>query len=116
MALFLAVLGLAGSIVYWVTRRTREIGLRIALGAGRASVLRLVAGRAFGLIGIGLLIGIAGSVVLGQLVKPVLYVPAFDPLSLSIGVGILLLAGLLASILPARRATAIDPMTVLRQE
>jgi ABC-type antimicrobial peptide transport system permease subunit len=53
---------------------------------------------------------------LGQLVKPVLYVPAFDPLSLSIGVGILLLAGLLASIVPARRATAIDPMTVLRQE
>jgi len=116
MALFLAALGLAGSIVYWVTRRTREIGLRIALGAGRASVLRLVAGRAFGLIGIGLLIGVTGSVLLGQLVKPVLYVPAFDPLSLSIGVGILLFAGLLASIVPARRATAIDPMTVLRQE
>ena len=104
MALFLAALGLAGSIAYWVTRRTREIGLRIALGAGRASVLRLVAVRAFGLIGIGLLIGITGSVVLGQLVEPVLYVAAFDPLSLSIGVGILLLAGLLASIVPARRA------------
>jgi predicted permease len=116
MALFLAVLGLAGLIVYWVSRRTREIGLRIALGAGRASVLRLVAGRAFGLIGIGLLIGVPGSVLLGQSVKPVLYVPALDPLSLSIGVGILLLAGLLASIVPAWRATAIDPMTVLRQE
>jgi putative ABC transport system permease protein len=116
MALFLAVLGLWGLIAYWVSRRTREIGLRIALGAGRASVLRLVAGRAFGLIGLGLLIGMTGSVLLGQLVKPLLYVAAFDPLSLSLGVGILVVAGLLASIVPAQRATAIDPMTVLRQE
>ena len=116
LALFLAVLGLAGLIVYWVSRRTREIGLRIALGAGRASVLRLVAGRAFALVGVGLLIGVAGSVLLGRLVQPLLYVAAFDPLSLAIGIGVLLLAGVLASIVPARRATAIDPMTVLRQE
>jgi macrolide transport system ATP-binding/permease protein len=116
LALFLAVLGLAGLIVYWVSRRTHEIGLRIALGAGRASVLRLVAGRAFVLIGVGLLLGAAGSVLLGRLVQPVLYVAAFDPLSLAIGVGVLLLAGVLASIVPARRAAAIDPMTVLRQE
>ncbi len=116
LALFLAVLGLAGLIVYWVSRRTREIGLRIALGAGRASVLRLVAGRAFALIGVGLLIGATGSVLLGRLVQPMLYVAAFDPLSLAIGVGVLLLAGVLASIVPARRAAAIDPMMVLRQE
>ncbi len=82
VALFLAVLGLSGLIVYWVSRRTREIGLRIALGAGRASVLRLVAGRAFALVGVGLLIGTAGSVMLGRLVQPLLYVAAFDPLSL----------------------------------
>jgi predicted lysophospholipase L1 biosynthesis ABC-type transport system permease subunit len=67
-------------------------------------------------LGFGLILGGIGSVVLGRLVEPVLYVPAFDPISLSIGVVVLLVAGVLASIAPMRRATAIDPMAVLRQE
>jgi putative ABC transport system permease protein len=116
LALFLAVLGLSGLIVYWVSRRTREIGLRMALGAGRSSVLRLIAGRTFVLIGFGVMVGGAVSIVLGKFLEPALYVPAFDPLSLAIGVAVLLAAGIVASVVPARRATAIDPMSVLRQE
>ena len=116
LALFLAVLGLSGLIIYWVNRRAREIGLRMALGAGRSSVLRLVAGRTFVLIGAGLILGGAAAVLLGRLLEPALYVRGFDPLSLSIGVAVLLVAGVLASVVPARRATSIDPMHVLRQE
>lgn len=116
LAIFLAVLGLSGLVIYWVNRRTREIGLRIALGAGRSSVLRLVARRTFGLIAIGATLGGTASIVLGQLLEPALYVPGFDPLSLSIGVIALLAAGVIASIVPIRRATSIDPMQVLRQQ
>jgi len=116
LALFLAVLGLSGLVIYWVNRRAREIGLRMALGAGRRSVLRLIAVRTFVLIAAGLVVGGAASVFLGRLLEPALYVPAFDPLSLSVGVGVLLLAGVAASLVPARRATSIDPMSVLRQD
>lgn len=110
------MLGLSGLIVYWVSRRTREIGLRMALGASRRSVLRLVAGRTFVMIGLGLIAGGAASVVLGRLLEPALYVPAFDPLSLAMGVAVLLVAGVIASVVPVRRATSIDPMSVLRQD
>jgi hypothetical protein len=116
LALFLAVLGLSGLIIYWVNRRAREIALRVALGASRDSVLRLVAGRTFVLIGVGLLLGSAASVVLGRLLEPALYVPGFDPISLAIGVAVLLVAGVLASVVPVRRATSIHPMQVLREE
>lgn len=110
------MLGLSGLIVYWVNGRTREIGLRIALGAGRTLVLRLIASRTFVLIGLGVIVGGAASVVLGRFLEPALYVPAFDPISLSIGVAVLLAAGIVASVVPPRRATAIDPMSVLLQE
>jgi predicted permease len=116
LALFLAILGLSGLILYWVTHRSREIGLRIALGAPRSSVLRLVASRTLALIGGGLILGGAASVVLGRLLEPALYVPGFDPVSLTIGVAVLLVAGAIASVVPVRRAASIDPMTVLRQD
>jgi ABC-type antimicrobial peptide transport system permease subunit len=116
LALFLSVLGLSGLIIYWVSRHRREIGLRMALGADRSSVLGLIVGRALALTGFGVIVGGVGAVVLGRLLDPVLYVPALDPISLSIGVTVLLLAGALASVAPVRRATSIDPMAVLRQE
>ena len=116
LALFLAVLGLSGLIVYWVNRRTREIGLRIALGARRSSVLRLIVRRTFALIGVGLLLGGAAAVVLGRLLEPALYVSGFDPASLAVGVAVLLVGGVIASVVPVRRATSIDPMRALRQE
>jgi putative ABC transport system permease protein len=116
LALFLAVLGLSGLVAYWVNRRAREIALRMALGAKRASVLRLVAGRTFVMIALGAVLGGTAAVVLGQLLAPALYVPGFDPASLAVGVAVLLLAGIVACVVPARRATSIDPMSVLRQE
>ena len=116
LALFLAVLGLSGLVVYWVNRRAREIALRMALGAKRESVLRLVAARTFMLIALGVVVGGAAAGVLGQLLAPALYVPGFDPASLGAGIAVLLLAGVVACVVPARRATSIDPMSVLRQE
>jgi predicted permease len=116
LALFLAILGLSGLIIYWVNRRTREIGLRIALGAHRNSVLRLIVGRTFALIGVGLVLGGAAAVVLARVLEPALYVSGFDPLSLAVGVGVLLIGGMIASVVPVRRATSIDPMRALRQE
>jgi ABC-type antimicrobial peptide transport system permease subunit len=116
IALLLAILGLAGSIIYWVSRHRREIGLRMALGAGRSAVLRLIAGRVFAVVGVGLLVGGAVALALGRLLESVLYVPAFDTVSLAIGVLVLLVAGVLASVVPTRRATAVDPMAVLREQ
>jgi len=116
LALFLAVLGLSGLIAYWVNRRAREIGLRMALGAGRGSVVRLVARRAVVLVGVGLLFGGAVSLLVGRVMQPALYVPAFDPVSLGVGVMVLIIAGVVSSVIPARRAASIDPMTVLRQD
>jgi predicted permease len=116
LALFLAVLGLSGLIAYWVNRRAREIGLRMALGAGRGSVLRLVASRAVVLVGGGLVFGGVLALALGQLLQPALYVSGFDPVSLGVGVAVLIVAGVIASVIPARRAASIDPMTVLRQD
>jgi ABC-type antimicrobial peptide transport system permease subunit len=116
LALFLAVLGLSGLVLYWVNQRSREIGLRIALGAPRSSVLRLVASRMLALIGGGLILGGAASVVLGRLLEPALYVPGFDPASLAIGVAVLLVAGAIAIVVPVRRAASIDPIAVLRQD
>jgi ABC-type antimicrobial peptide transport system permease subunit len=116
LALFLAVLGLSGLIAYWVNRRAREIGLRMALGAGRGSVLRLVARRAVVLVGGGLVFGGVLAIAVGKVMQPALYVPGFDPISLGVGVAVLIVAGVIASVIPARRAASIDPMTVLRQD
>jgi putative ABC transport system permease protein len=116
IALLLAILGLAGSIIYWVSRHRREIGLRMALGAGRSAVLRLIAGRVFAVVGVGLVVGGAVALALGRLLESVLYVPAFDTVSLAVGVLVLLVAGVLASVVPTRRATAVDPMAVLREQ
>ncbi len=79
-------------------------------------MLRLVGGHAFALIGVGLILGSVGSVAIGRLLSVVLYVPAFDAVSLSIGVAVILIGGVLASVVPARRATSIEPMTALRRD
>jgi predicted permease len=116
-ALLLAVAGIYGVMAYSVVRRTHEIGVRMALGAGASHVLRLVLGQGMLTTVVGLAIGIAGSFVLTRAMQSLLFgVSATDPVTLA-GVALLLgSASLLATYLPARRATRVDPMVALRHE
>jgi putative ABC transport system permease protein len=117
VALLLATAGVFGVMAYSVSRRTREIGVRIALGAGPGDVLGMILGQGLCTIFIGVAIGIAGSLALTRTVESLLFgVTATDPLTFG-GVTVLLLAaGLLASYIPARRATRVDPVIALRYE
>ena len=117
IALVLAAIGVYGVISYGVTQRAQEIGIRVALGAGRARVLRLVVGHAAGLTGLGLLLGLAGAMLLSRLMGGLLFrVSPTDPPTL--GAGVLVLSGvaLVAALLPAERAARLDPSVTLRAE
>jgi predicted permease len=117
LALVLAAVGLYGVTAYSVERRTNEIGVRIAMGANRISVVRLVLRGAFLQILIGLLIGIPASMGCARLIASQLYeVKGWDPLVLSGAIVSLAICALLASIIPARRAASINPVIALRVE
>jgi putative ABC transport system permease protein len=115
LALVLAAVGLYGVTAYSVARRTRELGIRIALGARRGELLRLVLGQAAKLTTMGLAIGTLAALALTQLMSTLLFgVGARDPITF-VGVSaLLLLVSLVASLLPARRATRVDPVVALR--
>ncbi len=117
VALVLAAVGLYGVTAYTVAQRTSEIGVRMALGADRANIVRLVLRGAFHLVAVGLLLGIPLAIGAGRLMSAQLYgIAHWDPLSLSIAVGALAFCALIAAIIPAGRAAAIEPMKALRME
>ena len=117
LALLLAGVGLYGVISYGVTRRTREIGIRMALGAERSSVLWLVMRRAAAFLLIGGAVGVPAALWVTRLVKSLLYgISNQDPITVVIAMLVLAAVAALASFLPARRATKVDPMVALRYE
>jgi predicted permease len=117
LALALACIGLYGLLSYQVTRRSREIGIRVALGAGRGNILRNIVGQGLGLSLTGLILGIAASFGLTRFLGSILYdVQPGDPATLIVVTAILLLVALLACYIPARRAMRVDPMVALRHE
>jgi predicted permease len=115
MALFLAAVGLYGVVSYAVSQRTREIGLRLAIGAQPADVLRMVLGTGMTLVAIGIAAGLAGALALSRTVTSMLFdVTPFDPVSYAATVLLLLAVAAVACYLPARRAMAVDPLESLR--
>ena len=117
VALILAAIGIYGVMSFAVAQRTHEIGLRMALGADSRQVLLMVLQEGMLLALAGLLFGLAGTYFVGRTMKSVLYgVTAIDPVAISIVAAVLLLAALLATYIPARRATRVDPMIALRYE
>jgi ABC-type antimicrobial peptide transport system permease subunit len=117
LALVLASVGLYGVMALSVTQRTRELGIRMALGAKRGDVLRLVVGQGVALVGIGLGLGLVGALAAGRLLATVLYqVGALDSAALFFAMALLAFVAVIACWLPARRATRVDPMIALREE
>jgi ABC-type antimicrobial peptide transport system permease subunit len=117
VGLLLAAIGIYGVMAYAVTERTHELGVRIALGADRSSVLRLVLGEAAALTAIGVAVGIAGALPAARLMRSLLFgVSATDVLTLAGTSALLTATALVASYVPARRAMRIDPVVVLRNE
>ena len=117
LALLLSALGTYAMLSNMVTHRTRELGVRLALGAPTASVLRLVLIRGFILLALGTMLGLVGSAVCVRLIRSLLYGSvAGDIWAFAFGLAAMAATGLLASYLPARRATRVDPLVALRYE
>jgi ABC-type antimicrobial peptide transport system permease subunit len=117
LALGLASVGLYGVMAYAVTQRTREVGIRMALGAQPGDVMRMIVRESMVPVLIGMLIGLVAALALGRLIASLLYgVAPGDPGSIVLAVGAMLAVALLAAAVPARRAGRVEPMTALRYE
>jgi len=117
VALVLAVIGVYGVMSYSVEQRRHEIGIRIALGAGRTDVYRLLIGRGMGLVAAGLALGIALALALARLMTDLLYgVGARDPITFAAVSIVMITVGILASYIPANRASRVDPMIAVRND
>ena len=117
LALILASVGLYGVVSFFVARRTSEIGIRMALGATRGSVVAMVMRGAFWQVMVGAALGIPAALYTGHLMSSMLYrVSGYDPLAYSGGTIVLGICATIAGFIPARRAASIDPMLALREE
>jgi len=117
LALFLASIGLFGLMSYNVSRRTNEIGIRMALGAQRRDVLRLVLGESMILVGVGVVAGLGIAIAASGLISTLLFgLPPRDIMSMVLAVSVMLLVSAIAGYLPARRAARVDPMVALHYE
>ncbi len=117
LALLLASIGLFGLMSYNVSRRTNEIGIRMALGAQRQDVLRLVMGESMLLVAIGVVTGLGIAIAASRLVATLLFgLPPTDPLAIATAMGVMIAVSSLAGYLPARRASRVDPMVALHYE
>jgi ABC-type antimicrobial peptide transport system permease subunit len=115
-ALLIACVGVYGVVSYWVTTRTREIGIRVALGATTGQVSRLVARQTSRLVVTGAILGLIGGVIAGGAADALLYqTPSTDPLALGGAVAVLACVGLVAGYLPSRRALKVNPVETLRE-
>jgi len=117
LAVVVAALGLYSVLAYDVSRRIRELGIRVALGAGRADIGRMVIGRAVRVAVFGALIGFAITISAGSVVGPLLFQTSpRDPLAFALAAAVLLGVALLAAVVPTRRAARVDPIIALRSE
>ncbi len=117
IALALAAAGIYSVLSYIVEQRTREIGVRMALGAADSDILRLVIGNGIRLLVVGLAIGLAASIALAKILHSAVFiVPLLDPLALGAAAMLLSVVALLACYIPARRAAKVDPAITLRAE
>jgi putative ABC transport system permease protein len=116
-ALLLAAVGIYGVVGYSVGERTHEIGIRIALGAGRGSILRMVVGQGMVVVVIGAAAGLAGALAVTRVIASLLFgIAPSDPLTYTAISALLLTVALIAMYLPARRAMAVDPLVALRYD
>ena len=117
LALVLASVGLYGVMALTVTQRTRELGIRMALGAARANIFRLVLGHGVSLVSVGIVVGLIGAIALGRALMSLLYnVAALDTGAVVTAIVSLSAVALIACWVPARRATRVDPIIALRTE
>ena len=117
IALLLAIVGIYGAVAYTVEQRTPEIGVRMALGAQVQDVLRLVVRQGLSPVLIGLIIGLAATLAAGHLIAAQLYqISPHNPFLIAVTAAALAIAALLACLIPARRATLVDPIQALRTE
>jgi putative ABC transport system permease protein len=117
MALVLGLVGIYGVIAYVVSQRSREIGIRLALGAQRSEVRRMFLRQGLALSAVGLAVGLVAALALTRLMSSLLFgIEATDAVTYAAAVGVILAAAGLASYLPARRASAIDPLETLKAE